>query len=55
MAPLPLISTSTLVDHTDMLQRHVIVRILQIPLIIDEPVIAGGIAVDVPVRTGGES
>lgn len=51
MAPLPLISTSTLVDHTDMLQRHVIVRILQIPLIIDEPVIASRISIDIAVCT----
>ncbi len=37
------------------LQGHVVVRVLQIPLVVDEPVIAGGIAVDVAVRTGSES
>ena len=37
------------------LQVHVAVRILQVPLVIDEPVVTGHVAVNVAVRTGCKS
>ena len=41
--------------HNDVLQGDVVVRVLQVPLVIDEPVVASRIAVDVAVRSGSES
>ena len=41
--------------HSDVLQGDVVVRVLQVALVIDEPVIASRVAVDVAVRTGGKA
>src|SRR6478672_2950306 len=42
-------------EQTAVLQIHVAVRILQVPLVIDEPVVTGHVAVNVAVRTGCKS
>lgn len=55
MVSLPPDPQIRLEPHNDVLQGHVVVRILQIALVIDEPVIAGGVAVDVAVGTGREA
>ncbi len=36
------------------LQGHVVVRILQVALVVDEPVVASRVTVDVAVGSGGE-
>ena len=55
MVSLPPDPQIRLEPHNDVLQGHVVVRILQITLVIDEPVIAGCVAVDVAVGTGREA
>ncbi len=55
MASLPPDPQIRFESHNEVLQGHVVVRILQIALVVDEPVIARRITVNVAVGAGSKS